>query len=629
MHRSFSRSCFLAVTRACALIVTVLSISSIARADEKIPVRSSDDLPRHTYEIDGLVSEMLQSDEKLVKLAKLIEADIHADLETYDVQDPTTLQGLYGTLMSVRMLEDRLEEALQYIPRMRELEEKEAGKLMMGSMLTAMVAARKEAGSDETRFRKILKELYLKRLRSLPWEIVGDRIEEAKGRTEMRSEKLMMGMIKARLDPIVAQTGTASADIARGIIGMKVALKVHIPLKDDLLEVYSTVIDEHRVAKKDIWEARSVALSAKQNLTPVTVAIWDTGTDTAVFPGQLFVNPNEKLDGTDTDGNGFVDDVHGIGFDLESERTPHLLCSLDELTIDVDTAFKNAKGFSDMQAAIDSPEASAIKKTFATLEQDEVKTFIENLTLYSYHMHGTHVAGIAAEGNPFARILVTRLTADHHLIPQKPTFELAHKGAASNRDAVDYFKKHGVRVVNMSWSGSQAGIESALEANGVGETAEERADIARKMFKIGRDALYTAISEAPNILFITSAGNDDNDVEFDEMIPSAFDLPNLLVVGAVDQAGDPTDFTSFGRTVQIYANGFEVDSYVPGGKRFKASGTSMSSPNAANLAAKMLAVKPTLTPPQVIELMKKGADSKTVGSTTFLLTNPKRTLDLL
>ena len=59
------------------------------------------------------------------------------------------------------------------------------------------------------------------------------------------------------------------------------------------------------------------------------------------------------------------------------------------------------------------------------------------------------------------------------------------------------------------------------------------------------------------------------------------------------------------------------------------SGTSMASPNAANLAGKILAVDPTLTPPQVIKLMKKGADKKKVGDTKFLLMNPKKTLDLL
>lgn len=195
------------------------------------------------------------------------------------------------------------------------------------------------------------------------------------------------------------------------------------------------------------------------------------------------------------------------------------------------------------------------------------------------------------------------------------------------RTSVNYFQEAGVRVVNMSWGGNRASIEAALEANGWGESAEERAEMARKLFKIERDALYAAIKSAPDILFVTSAGNADNDVEFDEMIPSGFDLPNLLVVGAVDQAGDPTDFTSFGRTVGVYANGFEVDSYIPGGKRMKFSGTSMSSPNVVNLAAKILAVDPGLSPTEVIDLIRRGSD-KVAGPQPMLLINPKKTLEL-
>ena len=56
----------------------------------------------------------------------------------------------------------------------------------------------------------------------------------------------------------------------------------------------------------------------------------------------------------------------------------------------------------------------------------------------------------------------------------------------------------------------------------------------------------------------------------------------------MDQAGEATTFTSFGPTVNVYSNGFEVDSYVPGGDRLKFSGTSMASPNVVNLAAELL-----------------------------------------
>ncbi len=68
---------------------------------------------------------------------------------------------------------------------------------------------------------------------------------------------------------------------------------------------------------------------------------------------------------------------------------------------------------------------------------------------------------------------------------------------------------------------------------------------------------------------------------------------------------------------------------MPGGERMKKSGTSMASPNVANLAAKLIAAKPSLTPPEVIALIKEGADRRKAGNHEFLLMNPKRSLELL
>ena len=76
------------------------------------------------------------------------------------------------------------------------------------------------------------------------------------------------------------------------------------------------------------------------------------------------------------------------------------------------------------------------------------------------------------------------------------------------------FKKLGVRVVNMSWLNNRSLIESSLEANRVCATAEERSALARRIYRIERDALYEAIRGAPEILFIPAAGNFDNDVDF-------------------------------------------------------------------------------------------------------------------
>jgi subtilisin family serine protease len=210
----------------------------------------------------------------------------------------------------------------------------------------------------------------------------------------------------------------------------------------------------------------------------------------------------------------------------------------------------------------------------------------------------------------------------------KPTIEQAKRDSAMYLEVVDYFKKHGVRVVNMSWGGSLEEIEGALEANAAGESVEERKELTRIIFAIAKNGLKAALSSAPEVLFITSAGNADNDVNFEEFIPSCFDLPNLISVGAVDRAGDETSFTSFGK-VDVYANGFEVMSYVPGGDQLAFSGTSMSSPNVTNLAAKLFAAKPQLSPGEVRALIEKACDEKQAGNRIVKLINPKKSFELL
>jgi subtilisin family serine protease len=265
----------------------------------------------------------------------------------------------------------------------------------------------------------------------------------------------------------------------------------------------------------------------------------------------------------------------------------------------------------------------------SALEPEEAKPMMESLSLYSHHAHGTHVAGILIDGNPYARVLTARLTFDHRMIPEPYTMEIARNMAEAYRRTVEYFEDHGVRVVNMSWGFSIPEIENNLEANGIGKDAEDRREMARKMFKVTREGLFEAMKSADDILFCVAAGNSDNDVEFDEFIPSSFDLPNIIVSGAVDQAGEATSFTSEGRTVRVYANGFEVESFVPGGNRVKFSGTSMASPNVANLAAKLIARDPTLDPEETARLIIEGADDMGEDGKTMRVINPKRSMELL
>jgi hypothetical protein len=196
------------------------------------------------------------------------------------------------------------------------------------------------------------------------------------------------------------------------------------------------------------------------------------------------------------------------------------------------------------------------------------------------------------------------------------------------KDVINYFKQNNVRVVNMSWRYNSARAESALNANGVGKDAEERKRMAREMFEIEKQGLYEAIKNAPEILFVAGSGNENNDANFSEYIPATFDLPNIITVGAVDSEGKKTAFTTEGKSVDFYANGYEVESYVPGGDRLKMSGTSMASPQVANLAAKLLAVNPKLKPAELIKLISEGSEPSAEDAKIRLI-NPKKSLALI
>lgn len=592
------------------IVAVVLPMIAFGQPAKKTITREAD-VPRFQYAVGGPVEDLIKSEATFRPFAARVRQNVESVLRDFDIEDAATRRSLLSTIASLDLLEGRDGDARKKLDEVKALEEKPAQKQMSGLIARAILEARrvtKDPASEQ--YRRAVHDAVKRALDAMPYEVVQNEVKAAKADVEMVTEGMLIGQLQAQLDPVVKKTGGLSSDFAHQLPSARMMLVEQIPMKATLTEAFATYLAAHKTEKRDIWADRDVVLTLGGRYGPINVAVWDSGVDLAVFNDQV---------AKDRSGAPAV-----LAYDINSRKSSG---AIYPLSADQARRFPEGralvKGFLDLQANVESEEATQLRQRLAQLKPVEVGPFLEELYLYVFYSHGTHVAGILLAGNPYARLLTGRLTLDHKIMPDPcPSRDLSERSAAGVQDFVRFFKTNGVRVVNMSWGGSVKDVEGALEKCAIGKNTEERKPLARQFFEIEKNGLEKAIRSSPEILYVAAAGNSNADSSFEETIPASLKLPNLLTVGAVDQAGDEAPFTSYGPTVAVHANGYEVESYLPGGARQKASGTSVASPNVANLAAKMLAVNPRLTPVQVIEIIRTTAD-KTEDGRRFLINSSK------
>ena len=596
-----------------SVLALALAIAMPLLAADKVRIDKQADIPRFSYAITQPLETVVRDKATFNLVTAKIREDMESVLAKYDIADKASQRQYLGSLTQLNFLAGQYDAALASADTMRALEEKPADKLLSGLRLRAMVAAAKETGSVNTpAYLAAVGKAIRKELDAYPYTVIANDIKSYKAGAETLGEGRILGGVKEVLQATLDKTGALSSDLAPGLVNARYSLETAIPLKQTLIETYTAYLNANKVDKADIWAARDIALPATGAFKPVNVAVWDSGVDTKLFPNQILLDAKGKptLVAFDVAARPSTGELFPIPAALQP-KLPEML--------------GRTKGFSDLQSNIDSAEASEVKTFMSTLKPNEFQPAMEQLGLSGNYVHGTHVAGITAAGNPWVRLLTARISFDYKLQPDPcPSLELAERGAKAHQSFVDYFKKHKVRVVNMSWGGSVKDGEQALEKCGIGKTVEARQKLARTYFEIEKKALQKAFASAPEILFITAAGNSNSDSSFGEFIPSSIVLPNLLTVGAVDKAGDEAPFTSYGPTVVVHANGYQVNSFLPGGSRVGLSGTSMAAPNVANLAAKLLAAKPALKPTEVIAIIRDTADKTTDGRRTLM--NPAKAM---
>ncbi len=196
-------------------------------------------------------------------------------------------------------------------------------------------------------------------------------------------------------------------------------------------------------------------------------------------------------------------------------------------------------------------------------------------------MHGTHVAGIIAAQRENG--LGVKGVADNvkiMVIRCVPNGDERDKDVAN---AIRYAVDNGAQVINMSF-----GKAYSPDKKWVDEAVK--------------------YAESKDVVLVAASGNDNLDIDQEVHYPvreylNGGQAQNWISVGALNHEEAPdlaATFSNYGKKgVDVFAPGVAIYSTVPGNKYEEKQGTSMASPAVAGVAALLRSYFPSLTAPQI------------------------------
>jgi len=204
----------------------------------------------------------------------------------------------------------------------------------------------------------------------------------------------------------------------------------------------------------------------------------------------------------------------------------------------------------------------------------------------TFSSHGTHVAGIAtATPNNGLGLVGAGYNARYMAVKvgglqdDPSTSNDESRAIQAGYEGILYSIINGADIINCSWGG--AGIASQFQQD---------------IIDLGRDS---------GSLIVVSAGNAASDAE---NYPA--DYENVLSVGALGSGNVIASYSSFGAEVDVFAKGTIRSSVGTTPNQYATfSGTSMSSPVVAGLAALVKAKYPNFTPEQIENQIKNSSIS--------------------
>ncbi len=418
---------------------------------------------------------------------------------------------------------------------------------------------------------------------------------------------------QAQLDARVEQTKQqmVSGETARAVLWFSEVMPGIVQNRERFLAAVTAVrtVNDAMPAEPE-FNFHDVDLARQADARDVNVAVWDVGTNPELFRTQLLVNPGEPANGQDDDHDGLVDDTVGIANDPDPAQTALFYNPGAEI---IERYSPFLRGVMDLRAGMASTPAAqrVLELQRGITDAAQARQLDQRLDAVGEWAHGTHVAGIMLRGNPHARLAIFRSAwaGENRVYDERGPTDAELDAEQANIDAIAAFiNRHHVRVVNASLGFSQEYVEDSLRHQSAlyrtDADVRARAAVVQERRRSNWQRVFTT---CPETLFVVAAGNSNQDVmEYGEVPASNQNAPNLLVVGAVDRFGHWATFTNSNpERVQVFDHGVEVDSLVPSGEHVPLSGTSMASPNVANLAGKLVSLDPALTPARLITIIRE------------------------
>lgn len=170
--------------------------------------------------------------------------------------------------------------------------------------------------------------------------------------------------------------------------------------------------------------------------------------------------------------------------------------------------------------------------------------------------HGSHVAGIiGARDNDFG---ILGVAPECTLMCIKVLSDSGHGGYSSIEEGIKLAMNNGADIINMSL-GCKFKPTSPTFENTIKEAADK------------------------GIIIVAAAGNDSGEVNY----PAKY--KEVIAVGAIDENGNLTDFTSRGPEISVVAAGINIYSTYLNNQYAVLKGTSQASPFIAGICALLLA----------------------------------------